>query len=222
MSKSGAILRASFGPLRLWLPIGVLFVGFVTLGEMPARWNYYWLFAIFCWLILDIFWAVAARSSKHAGPAGTNPFALVIMVAIYTLYCLPLSSVPLLGQRVFPSFVEIQILGAMLCAFGIGFSIWARQVLAESWNAAAALRENHALIRHGPYAIVRHPIYFGFLVAVVGMILVLGEIRAFALVFGIRFLLKKMRQEERLLRVTFSNEYPGYERDVKKILPWIW
>jgi protein-S-isoprenylcysteine O-methyltransferase Ste14 len=78
------------------------------------------------------------------------------------------------------------------------------------------------LVQHGPYAIVRHPIYFGFLVAVVGMVLVLGEVRAFVLLFGIEILLKKMGQEEEVLRTAFPNEYPEYEQRVKRLLPWVW
>jgi protein-S-isoprenylcysteine O-methyltransferase Ste14 len=77
-------------------------------------------------------------------------------------------------------------------------------------------------MQDGPYAIVRHPIYFGFLVAAFGMIIVLGEFRALALLFGIEVLLNKMRHEERILSTTFPAQYPQYERRVKRLLPGIW
>ena len=54
------------------------------------------------------------------------------------------------------------------------------------------------------------------------MVLVLGEVRAFALLFGVEILLKKMGQEESILRTAFPSEYPKYELRVKKLLPWIW
>jgi protein-S-isoprenylcysteine O-methyltransferase Ste14 len=78
------------------------------------------------------------------------------------------------------------------------------------------------LVQRGPYAIIRHPIYLGLLVAVAGMVLALGELRAFALLFGVEILLKKMGQEESILRAAFPSEYPEYEQRVKRLLPWIW
>jgi len=116
----------------------------------------------------------------------------------------------------------VEILGAFMCAFGVGFAIWARHVLAKSWNAAVTLQEGHALVQEGPYAIIRHPIYFGFLIAAVGMVLVLAEVRALVLLFAIEGLLKKMAHEESILRTTFPDQYPEYERRVKRLLPCVW
>src|SRR5215813_9285698 len=59
-----------------------------------------------------------------------------------------------------------------------GDSIWARYCLGEFWSARVALKEGHQLIRTGPYAFVRHPIYTGMLVATIGTALVVGEWRA--------------------------------------------
>ena len=175
-----------------------------------------------CWAVLDIYWALAARGTKPPVAVRQSRLALLAAILIYALYCLPLSSIPLLGQRIVPRFAAAEIVGAFMCAFGVGFAIWARHVLAESWNAAVTLHERHALVQAGPYAIVRHPIYFGFLVAAVGMVLVLGEVRALVLLFGIEVLLKKMGHEESILRMTFPDQYPQYERRVKRLLPYVW
>jgi len=59
-------------------------------------------------------------------------------------------------------------------------------------------------------------------VAAVGMIIVLGEFRGLVLLFGIEVLLKKMGHEEKILRTTFPDQYPQYERRVKRLLPCIW
>jgi len=213
-----AILR----PAEIWLLLSATFLGLVLLGGAQGPWNYYWLFAMVCWAVLDIYWALAARDAKPPVTVRQNRLALLTTMLIYALYCLPLSSIPLLGQRVVPRFAAVEIVGAFMCAFGIGFAIRARHVLAKSWNAAVTLQEGHALVQDGPYAIVRHPIYFGFLVAAVGMILVLGEIRALVLLFGIEVLLKKMEREESILRTTFPDQYPEYERRVKRLLPHVW
>ena len=215
-------LKAISRAATIWLLIAAILLGSVLIGGVHGPWNYYWLFTMVCWAVLDLYWALAARSTKPAVAVRQNHLALLVMMLIYALYCMPLSSIPLLGQRVLPRYVALQMLGALMCAFGVGFAIWARRVLSKSWNATVARGEGQSLVKCGPYAIVRHPIYFGFLIAVVGMVLVLGEIRAFALLFGVEFLLKKMGQEEHVMRTAFPKEYPEYEQRVKRLLPCVW
>jgi protein-S-isoprenylcysteine O-methyltransferase Ste14 len=199
-------------------------MSFVCIALVGARdyQNGCWLFTIGCWLFLDFFWALSARHTRPVIAGPRNWRILLVTILIYSLYCLPLSSIPLLGQRIIPHSVALQGLGAVLCALGAGFAIWSRHMLSGSWSAAVTRGEGHLLVQRGPYAIVRHPIYLGFLVAVVGMVLALGEVRVFALLFGIEFLLKKIGQEEHILRTAFSSEYPMYEQRVKRLLPGIW
>ena len=219
-----AVFTAIRRVLAMWLLFGVVFMALILAGAVHGPWNYFWFFTMLCWAVLDTYWAVAAVDTAPAIPI-SRPAAFLLL-SIYALYCLPLSSVPLLGQRLMPRSPALGLLGAFLCAFGVGFAIWARRVLARSWSpawtAAVTLRDGHRLVQAGPYALVRHPIYFGLLTAAIGMVMVLGEVRALGLLFGIQVLLTKMGKEETVLRTTFPDEYPEYERRVKRLLPWIW
>ena len=58
---------------------------------------------------------------------------------------------------------------------GIGLAIWARYHLAEYWSARVTIKEDHQLIRTGPYAHLRHPIYSGLVLATIGSALVIGS-----------------------------------------------
>lgn len=208
--------------LWIWPLVTVVFAGLVLAGDVHGPWNYYWFFAMGCWLVLDAYWVVAARTTKPIVPPRQYRLAALASVVVHLLYCLPLSSVPWFGQQFLPRFVPVEMLGAFMCAVGVGFAIWARHVLAGSWNAAVTLQERHELVRSGPYAIVRHPVYFGFLVAAVGMFLVLGEVRALVCFGHAAQFLQKMRLEESVLRATYPDEYPAYERSVKRLVPCIW
>jgi protein-S-isoprenylcysteine O-methyltransferase Ste14 len=215
MITAAQIFRAT----QIWLFIAVVFVGCVLAGFVSGPWNYCWLFAIGCWAVLNVYWGLAARDTKLVPKSWLGGLAFVARVM---LYCLPLSSIPILGQRFMPRFAALEILGAVLCAVGVGVAIWSRRILAESWSPVVALRDRHALVQAGPYAIIRHPIYFGFMMSAVGMILVLGEIRALVLLFDIGVFFRRLKPEESLLRATYPNEYPEYERRVKRLLPCVW
>lgn len=208
--------------VQIWFSVTIIFTVCLLTGVVHGPWNYCWLFTLGCWAVLDIDWALTARHAQPPMPGRPNRLAPTAIGLVYALYCLPLSSVTLLGQRIVPRILWLEIFGAFACALGIGFAMWARYVLDASWNAEVRPKEGSQLVQHGPYTIVRHPIYFGFLLAVVGMIIALGEFRAFALAFGVEILLIKMGKEERGLRAKFPVEYPRYELGTKRLLPLIW
>lgn len=215
MAAATPILRSA----RIWLILAVLFADSLLFWLTHVPWNCYWLFAIGCWSFLNVYWSLAAR---NAVPVSGGKLHFSLFVAEFLLYGLPLSSLPILGQRFIPRYTAMEILGAVLCAFGVSVAIWSRHVLAQRWSPVITLRDSHELVQKGPYAMIRHPIYFGFIMSTVGMILVLGEVRALVLLLDIGVFFWRIKPEERILRATYPNEYPEYERRVKRLLPCIW
>ena len=113
--------------------------------------------------------------------------------------------------------------GLAATAIGIGFAIWARFSLGGNWSATVTLKEKHSLVTHGPYAIVRHPIYTGLLLGLAGTSVVYREARTLlALVIVLVMLLLKIRIEERFMKEQFGVEYAGYSRRVKALVPLIY
>jgi protein-S-isoprenylcysteine O-methyltransferase Ste14 len=83
------------------------------------------------------------------------------------------------------------------------------------------LKDDHALVRTGPYKYVRHPIYSGLLLAVCGSAAVAGEWRGIlALGLAIIAVLYKSRVEEARMRETFS-EYGAYCRETAALIPFL-
>ena len=80
----------------------------------------------------DIFWVAAAAGVKPDMPMSRS--GALTSFSIYALYCLPLSSVPMLGQRVIPNSLVLHWIGAFFCVCGVGLTIWARLF----WRGAGA------------------------------------------------------------------------------------
>jgi protein-S-isoprenylcysteine O-methyltransferase Ste14 len=77
-------------------------------------------------------------------------------------------------------------------------------------------------VRHGIYALIRHPLYTSVFCAAVGWSLVWQSWLALvtSLALGL-FLDAKARHEERWLRQQFT-DYAGYERRVRRFIPGIY
>ena len=74
----------------------------------------------------------------------------------------------------------ISWVGVALAATGLGFAGWARIHLGRLWSGRVTLKEDHTIVRTGPYGLVRHPIYTGLLLALVGTVLAQVTVAAIA------------------------------------------
>ena len=179
----------------------------------------------YAWEAVGVFWLATLPFSKRTIRSqnwGSRLLHLALVSSGFVLLGTHYLHNGWLAARFASENRELQIAGFLLTLAGCGFAIWARLRLGANWSARAAVTANHELIVRGPYAITRHPIYSGLLLACFGTALVIGEwhcIVGTALVAVAFFL--KMVQEERLMIETFPEAYPRYRRTVKSIIPGI-
>ena len=127
------------------------------------------------------------------------------------------------GPQLIPRFIFIRIIGCALTVIGLALALWARLYLGSSWDALISLRLHHKLLRSGPYAIVRHPIYSGFMIALVGSFLNFGHVRSsIAAAMVILAWVYKAGLEETFMRDHFGVAYDQYCHDVKRLIPKVW
>ena len=110
----------------------------------------------------------------------------------------------------------------MLVVVGIAFAIFARFALGGNWSGSVTVKQDHTLIRRGPYSIVRHPIYTGLILAFLGVAVIVGQLRGLlgVAVLFLSFWLKS-RVEERFMQEQFGAEYRTYQHQVKGLIPYI-
>jgi protein-S-isoprenylcysteine O-methyltransferase Ste14 len=126
-----------------------------------------------------------------------------------------------LDRAVLPHTLVTGIVADVLALVGLSLAIWARVTLGGNWSARVTLKENHELIQRGPYRLVRHPIYSGLLLMILGTAVLAGRVGGFiALAFCFCGFWVKLRQEERLLAQHLSG-YSEYMRRTKALVPFI-
>ena len=118
--------------------------------------------------------------------------------------------------RSFPWF----FFGVALTWIGIALALWARWHLGQYWSGRITIKEDHKLIRTGPYARLRHPIYSGLDMAAIGGALVFDKWRSLAgLCLVVAGFWIKARREERLLSAQFGDAFAEHRRATGFLLP---
>lgn len=109
-----------------------------------------------------------------------------------------------------------------LAAVGFGFSWWARITLGRFWARNVSRKEDHRVIDTGPYALVRHPIYTGIILATISTALLKATLIAWAgvLVMTLGWYVKA-RLEERFLHAELGEAYDAYKARVPMLVPFI-
>ena len=84
------------------------------------------------------------------------------------------------------------------------------------------VKQDHKLVRNGPYALVRHPIYTGVLLALIGSALAVDKWRALIglTVVALGFL-RKIVIEERFMSAEFGEAYARYRAEVPALIPFL-
>ena len=160
--------------------------------------------------------AVAERESVYSRLSHNLP----LLVAIYLLAA-PHVPIAALNDRFAPSSLWLVRLGAALTFAGVAFAIWARVLIAGNWSSDVTLKRDHELIVNGPYSLVRHPIYTGILLGLLGTALAVGEWRGLlAVVLAGAAFWRKLRIEEAVMRRQFGDAYARYAARVPALIPF--
>ncbi|WP_028748717.1 protein-S-isoprenylcysteine O-methyltransferase [Rhizobium mesoamericanum] len=124
----------------------------------------------------------------------------------------------------YPAHLWAVILGAILFCMAMWVFRRTHKALGRNWSISLQIREKHELISHGPYALVRHPMYTSFLLMALGQAFLLANwvvglagVIGFAVLFFLR-----VDKEERMMLEIFGPEYRAYMDRTKRIIPYIY
>lgn len=183
-------------------------------------------FVLLCWAVFLLYWFVAAFSVKRTVEKHGERWRALTLLLVLSMVALVAGGGPLAPYTrvvLWPQTPVIGLVADALALSGVVVLLWARATLGGNWSGSIVLKEEHELVERGPYRYVRHPIYSGLLLLLLGTAVLQGRVGGF-LVFllflcGFAF---KAREEERLLTRHFPEAYPRYRARVSGLVPFVW
>jgi protein-S-isoprenylcysteine O-methyltransferase Ste14 len=119
--------------------------------------------------------------------------------------------------------VWMLVFGSLLFFPGLAFLLWARLTLGKyyfvSTGAGAQLFADHQLVKTGPYAIVRHPMYVGLALAAWGALLIYFTWTTVYFACFAPLLAFRAYREEQALAAEFGEQWQEYYRRVPMFMP---
>ncbi len=180
-------------------------------------------------------WLVALRKGEAVGllperQGRTWPlWSQILLVAVALLFCVPYFYflwIPL-AAIANPVALVLKIAGLVIYLVGLAVVLWARRTLGKNWGISTStqvkLLAEHALIQTGPYAYVRHPMYSGWWVSMIGLVLLYPVWAVFLLlVFSVISFANRARREETALAARFGQAWIDYVGRTKRLIPGLY
>ena len=175
------------------------------------------------WLAWLAYWIHASRDAKstlRTEPAASRLMHTLPLAAAAWLVAADRAPFGWRGGNLVADPTLAFVAGVVLLAIGLAFAVRARACLGRNWSGLVTLKQDHELVRSGPYRYVRHPIYSGILLAFVGTALARNEWRGvLAVAIAILALWRKLQVEEQWMVEQFGDAYRAYRREVPALIP---
>lgn len=123
------------------------------------------------WMAIFGIWAIASLWVKRTTESSSDASSRIAIWAVTIAWWLvlrPGTWQGVRGIRFVPEGAPGLYAGFGLTIVGVAFAVWSRFYIGKNWDGMVVLKEDHQLMRSGPYGIVRNPIYSGFTLATLG------------------------------------------------------
>jgi len=194
----------------------------------PAAMTIYGWLIFALWLALVAYWSLATGAlMRHIGSRWLWWREIAIRLGFFALVVLVLQLavlgqvLPNAGPYAHNSSTWMGLVGFVCTALGLGLAIGARALLGRKGSASTSGRENPELITTGPYALVRHPLYSGMLLAMLGSAIGQSVLWLMPLMVYGPYFIRGARREEKLLIEQFPDRYRAYMKQTKMLLPFV-
>ena len=190
---------------------------------------------VICWVVFFAVHSIMASSSLKNRINSLNPIfksyyrlifnlvsTLLLLPIIYVYYQLP-------SEYLFSATIIYQVTGSLLSVAGIYIVIDGfKNYRTDEFLGTYQVKNHHdfhptKLSRAGWNGVVRHPLYFGGIILVLGLLLIIPTIKlGLTCLLVIAYLYIGSIWEEKKLKSEFGSDYSNYKREVSMLLPLKW
>jgi protein-S-isoprenylcysteine O-methyltransferase Ste14 len=170
------------------------------------------------WLAFWIYWLAAASGVKPASARwGRFVGARVVLIAAVVF----LARDHTFRMQPGRSETWLAVFGLVVFLAGIALAVWARVHLASNWGTPMSEKVNPELVTSGPYSRIRHPIYSGLILAMIGSAVALSWYWLILAGLLAAWFIYSAITEERYMTRLFPDAYPAYKRSTKMMVPFV-
>jgi protein-S-isoprenylcysteine O-methyltransferase Ste14 len=177
------------------------------------------------WIAFEI-WLVVRDNSRGKGKTaidkGTRCLNFIAITAGITAAAI-LNGV---SKFIFPwgRTIPVFFVGIAIMLMGMALRFWSVFTLGAAFRTTVETHTDQKVVRHGPYKLVRHPSYSGWLIICCGYGIAVQNWLSLLIVVILPLiaLLYRIHVEEVVLVSTFGSDYIEYQKRTKKLVPWVW
>lgn len=177
------------------------------------------------WIALGVLWIIGAFVAKPTARRQSWSSRLVQSGAMGAGFLFIFNKSMRVGPLAWtfvPDSPVVAWAGLALTFAGITLAAWGRLIIGKNWSATVTVKQGHQLVRRGPYKMVRHPIYSGVLLAILGTAFDLREVRDLV---GLGFVFAgfwmKLRLEEQFMTEQFGVDYIHYKQETRALILFV-
>ena len=171
------------------------------------------------WAVFWIYWIAASVGVKAGRTRWTRFAGIRVVIILAALLALRLGVFK--GHRAVTVDPWLQGIGLALFVLGLALAVWARIYIGRNWGMPMSEKADPELVTTGPYSAIRHPIYSGIILAMIGTTLAISLYWLIAVVLVGAYFLYSATMEERYLTEVFPDAYPRYQQSTKMLIPFV-
>jgi protein-S-isoprenylcysteine O-methyltransferase Ste14 len=170
------------------------------------------------WIAFWVYWMASAFGVKAGRGRSSRVMGLRVVLVLVVV---ALNRVGGLGKHTATRDRALGLVGLVVVVLGLALAVWARLYLGRNWGMPMTQKADPELVTTGPYRTIRHPIYTGIILAMVGTAIAISVYALILVVVLGGYFVYSARMEERFLADEFPNSYPQYRHSTKMLIPFV-